>query len=95
LRPMGHHLLNFFGISYRKFRSSAGKLRPKGNIGKLPRRPVFVSAFDAPVRRNAGKSSFFTSFLATLVERSHFVHFVGEFRHERVARDAICQSGER
>ena len=59
LRPMGCHLLNFFEISGREFRSSAAKLRPKDNIGKLQRRPVFVSAFDAPVRRCAGKTSFF------------------------------------
>ena len=30
LRPMGCHLLNFFEISGREFRSSAAKLRPKG-----------------------------------------------------------------
>ena len=36
LRPMGYHLLNFFEISGRNFRSSAEKLRPKGNIGKFP-----------------------------------------------------------
>ena len=59
LRPLGCHLLNFFEISGREFRSSAAKLRPKANIGKFPRRPVFVSAFDAPARRCAGKTSFF------------------------------------
>ena len=68
LRPMGCHLLNFFEISGRGFRSSAAKLRHKDNIGKLQRRPVFVSAFDAPTRRCAGKTSFFASFLAPLVE---------------------------
>ena len=71
------HSLNFFGISGRKFRSSAVKLRPKANIGKFPRRPVFVSAFDAPARRCAGKTSFFASFLAPLVEVSPKLHFVG------------------
>ena len=59
LRPMGCNLLNFFGISGREFHSSAAKLRPKGNIGKLQRRPVFVSAFDAPVRRCAKKTLIF------------------------------------
>ena len=68
LRPMGYHLLNFFEISGRKFRSSAVKLRPKGNIGKLQRRPVFVSAFDAPVRRCAGKTSFFAPIYLTLMK---------------------------
>ena len=75
-RPMGYHLLNFFEISGRKFRSSAAKLRPKDNIGKFPRGPVFVAAFDATVRRCAGKTSFFACFLAPLVEvctiRRHF-----------------------
>ena len=68
LRPMGCHLLNFFEISGREFRSSAAKLRPKGNIGKLQRRPVFVSAFDAPVRRCAGKTSFFAPIYLTLMK---------------------------
>ena len=58
MRPLGSILLNFFGISGREFRSSAAKLRPKDNIGKLERMPVFVSALDAPVRRCAGKTSF-------------------------------------
>ena len=66
LRPMGYHLLNFFGISGRKFRSLAVKLRPKDNIGESPRGPAFVSAFDAPVRRYAGKTSFFAPILYTL-----------------------------
>ena len=78
LRPLGCHLLNFFEISGRYFCSSAGKLRPKGNIGKFPWRVVFVSAFDAPARRCAGKTSFFACFLAPLVEVCHFVHVVGE-----------------
>ena len=68
LRPMGCHLLNFFEISGREFRSSAAKLRPKGNIGKLQRRPVFVSAFDAPVRRCAGKTSFFAPIYLTIMK---------------------------
>ena len=68
LRPLRCHFLNCFEISGREFRSSAVKLRPKANIGKFPRRPVFVSAFDAPARRDAGKTSFFASFLAPLVE---------------------------
>ena len=70
LRPMGCHLLNFFEISGREFRSSAAKLRPKDNIGKLQRRPVFVSAFDAPVRRCAGKTSFFAPIYLTLMKVS-------------------------
>ena len=74
--PLGCHLLNFFEISGREFRSSAVKLRPKANIGKSPRRPVFVFAFRARGLRNAGKTSFFASFLAPLVEvftiRHHF-----------------------
>ena len=68
LRPMGCHLLNFFEISGRGFRSSAAKLRSKDNIGKLQRRPVFVSAFDAPVRRCAGKTSFFAPIYLTLMK---------------------------
>ena len=68
LRPMGCHLLNFFEISGRGFRSSAAKLRHKDNIGKLQRRPVFVSAFDAPVRRCAGKTSFFAPIYLTLMK---------------------------
>ena len=70
LRPMGCHLLNFFEISGREFRSSAAKLRPKGKIGKLQRRPVFVSAFDAPVRRCAGKTSFFAPIYLTIMKVS-------------------------
>ena len=70
LRPMGCHLLNFFEISGREFCSSAAKLRPKGNIGKLQRRPVFVSAFDAPVRRCARKTSFFAPIYLTLMKVS-------------------------
>ena len=73
LRPMGCHLLNFFEISGREFRSSAAKLRPKGNIGKLQRRPVFVSAFDAPVRRCAGKTSFFAPIYLTIMKLSHLL----------------------
>ena len=73
LRPLGCHLLNFFEISGREFRSSAVKLRPKANIGKSPRRPVFVSAFDAPARRCAGKTSFFAAYLATLAESTQNV----------------------
>ena len=68
LRPMGCHLLNFFEISGRGFRSSAAKLRHKRNIGKLQRRPVFVSALDSPVRRCAGKTSFFAPIYLTLVK---------------------------
>ena len=68
LRPLGCHLLNFFEISGREFRSSAVKLRPKANIGKFPRRPVFVSAFDAPARRCAGKTSFFAPIYLTLMK---------------------------
>ena len=70
LRPLGCHLLNFFEISGREFRSSAVKLRPKANIGKFPRRPVFVSAFDAPARRCAGKTSFFAPIYLTLMKVS-------------------------
>ena len=70
LRPMGCHLLNFFEISGRGFRSSAAKLRHKGNVGKPQRRPVFVSAFDAPVRRCAGKTSFFAPIYLTIVKIS-------------------------
>ena len=33
LRPLGCHLLNFFEISGREFRSSAVKLRPVGRGG--------------------------------------------------------------
>ena len=69
LRPLGCHLLNFFEISGREFRSSAVKLRPKANIGKFPRRPVFVSAFDAPARRCAGKTSFFAPIYLTIMKR--------------------------
>ena len=68
LRPLGCHLLNFFEISGREFRSSAVKLRPKANIGKFPRRPVFVFAFDSPVRRCAGKTSFFASIYLTIMK---------------------------
>ena len=68
LRPLGCHLLNFFEISGREFRSSAVKLRPKANIGKFPRRPVFVSAFDTPVRRCAGKTSFFAPIYLTIMK---------------------------
>ena len=92
LRPMGCHLLNFFEISGRGFRSSAAKLRPKGNIGKLQRRPVFVSAFDAPVRRCAGKTSFFASFLAPLVEVCPKLHFVGG--HKRGAPEIRLRSND-
>ena len=70
LRPLGCHLLNFFEIPGREFRSSAAKLRPKANIGKFPRRPVFVSAFDAPARRCAGKTSFFAPIYLTLMKVS-------------------------
>ena len=71
LRPLGCHLLNFFEISGRGFRSSAVKLRPKANIGKFPRRPGFVSAFDAPARRCAGKTSFFAPIYLTIMKVSH------------------------
>ena len=70
LRPMGCHLLNFFEISGRGFRSSAAKLRSKDNIGKPQRRPVFVSAFHAPVRRCAGKTSFFAPIYLTIMRIS-------------------------
>ena len=70
LRPMGCHLLNFFEISGRGFRSSAEKLRPRDNIGKLQRRPVFLSAFQAPVRRCAGKTSFFAPIYLTIMKIS-------------------------
>ena len=73
LRPMGCHLLNFFEIFGREFRSSAAKLRPKDNIGKLQRRPVFVSAFDAPVRRCAGKTSFFAPIYLTIMKLAHLL----------------------
>ena len=73
LRPMGYHLLNFFEISGRNFRSSAEKLRPKDTIGKFPRGPVFVAAFDAPVRRCAGKTSFFAPMYLTLMKPSHLL----------------------
>ena len=76
LRPLGCHLLNFFEISGREFRSSAVKLRPKANIGKFPRRPVFVSAFDAPARRCAGKTSFFAPIYLTLMKICTKLHFV-------------------
>ena len=68
LRPMGCHLLNFFEISGRGFRSSAAKFPSKDNMGKLQRRPVFVSAFHAPVRRCAGKNSFFAPIFLTLMK---------------------------
>ena len=69
LRPLGSHLLNFFGISGRMFRSLAGKLRPKDNIGKPQRRPVVISASDAPARRCAGKTSFFAPIYTLLYDR--------------------------
>ena len=68
LRPMGCHLLNFFEISGCGFRSSAAKLCSKDNIGKSQRRPVFVSAFHAPVRRCAGKTSFFAPIYLTIMK---------------------------
>ena len=68
LRPLGCHLLNFFEISGRNFRSSAVKLRPKDNIGKFPRRPVFVFAFRIRGLRNAGKTSFFAPIYLTLMK---------------------------
>ena len=81
LRPMGCHLLNFFEISGRDFRSLAEKLRPKANIGKPQRRPVFVSASDAPVRRYAGKTSFFAAYLATLAESTQNVDATLPLQH--------------
>ena len=92
LRPLGCHLLNFFEISGREFRSSAVKLRPKANIGKFPRRPVFVSAFDAPARRCAGKTSFFASFLAPLVEVCVSLRSAKRRRHVLRQLDSISRS---
>ena len=87
LRPMGYHLLNFFGISGRRFRSSAVKLRLKDNIGKFPRRSVFVSAFDAPARRCAGKTSFFAPIYLALMKASPKLHFVDNQRYFSVRSD--------